>query len=408
MDRSRRSFIHASALAALAAGCSGGGSNNAAPAANAATNQPAGNAAPEPRPPVLDPTDHRGLLIGPGGRTRDGEKENWLSFVDLDRVEEFVSGAAKPALLPISFPGHAVVPHPIERHRAGIFEKWGPGACEVDMRAMTVLRQIETVPEREFYGHAAWSKDGSLLYAVESTKRSLGAYDGVIAVRNWQSMKLLGEFPTFGKSPHDCHILDDGKTLAITNGGGGPDEDNACVTFVDIASEKLLDSVPIAGLMAGHLAISARSSKGDLAVGSTPHSPPGSRPEGFKTVPGGLTLRPGGGKAVTMSEPAEVTKKMLGETLSLVIQEELGVVGATNPAGNIVTFWDIKQGKHLKSFDLPLARGIALTLDKRYFVVSYASNSSIVLIRAADLVEIEASRFKPSGIAGSHAIVYEL
>jgi hypothetical protein len=405
MDLSRRTFIFAAGTWAgftLLSACSPGG-NNAPRIENKPCAPPANDG--EPAVKALDPTDKRGMLIGPGSRKKG--TECWLAFVDLDRIEEYVAGELKATAITLAFSGHAVVPHPIERHKAGVFEKWGPGACEVDMREMKVLRPITTVPERQFYGHAAWALDGSVLYTVESTPPSAGPYEGVIAIRDGKTLEIIGEFPTYGKAPHDCHLLDGGRTLGVTN-GGTPDGDPGCVTFMDIESRQLIERVTIPRLMAGHVAITGASSKGDLAVGSTPHNPPGADPEAFKKIPGGLALRSGSGDAVVMSAPEDITKQMLGETLSVVIHDERGIVGATTPAGNIVTFWDVKQGKLLKSYNLAMARGIALTLDRKHFVVTYGAETSMVMIRADDLSIVEESRFAPSALAGSHVIVYDL
>ena len=413
MDFSRRTFlISASASAAMMAlgACSRDGTptNNAL---NGNTALPPANDTPEPAPgpATLDPTDHRGTLIGPGGRKNaDGEMEYWLRFADLDQIEKYVTKETQPAFMLLPFFGHAVVPHPVDRKRAGVFAKWGTGGCEVDMVEKRILREIAPTPGREFYGHAAWSKDGKTLYAIESEPRLQGNYEGYVVVRDAATMNVQGEFPTFGKAPHDCHILDDGKTLAITNGGDPATESPGCVTFVDIQAQQLLERVEIPDLMAGHLAITGQSSKGDLAVGSTPHNPPGDDPEGFKKIPGGLTLRASGGKATRMTEPKDTTDKMLGETLSVVIHDELNVVGATNPAGNIVSFWNTKEGSFLKSFDLAEACGIALTLDKRYFVVTARQSYAVRLIRARDLALVESASFNLSGINGSHCVIYDL
>jgi uncharacterized protein len=411
VDHSRRSFLYAASawasLAFLSACTRENGSNT--PRNDGNTPDHTGPDT-EPGPATLDPTDNRGTLIGPGARPgRDGEMQYWLRLADLDTVETYVSGKDQPPYILIPFMGHAVIPHPVARTRAAVFAKWGPGGCEVDLKERALLRVIEHTPGREFYGHGAWSKDGQLLYAVESEPRETGTYAGYVVVRDADDMRVLGEFPTYGKSPHDCHILDDGKTLAITNGGGGPgSSDEGCVTFVDIQSEKLLERVTIPQLMAGHLAISGGSSKGDLAVGSTPHSPPGTGPEGFKSVPGGLTLRAAGGTAATLSDPAEVTSRMLGETLSLAIHEELNIVGATNPAGDICTFWDIKSGRHLKSIGMKEVCGIALTLDGRYFVLTGRHKFAVQMVRARDLAVVEEGSFNLSGINGSHCIIYDL
>ena len=410
VDRSRRTFIaSASAFAGLSmlAACSKDMpvGNNEAPA-----NQPAGNDAPSPTPEKVtyEPSSRPGVLIGPGVREKDGQREHWLSMVDLRHVDKFVSKEAKAVLIPMSFFGHGVIPHPVERTRVAVFSKWGPGACEIDLAAKQVTREIEPTAGREFYGHGAWSKDGKTLYGVEAEPRKQGDYDGYIVIRDADNMQVLGEFPTFGKAPHDCHILDDGKTLAITNGGAQESGDLGCVTFVDIASQTLLERVEVPEMMAGHLAITERSSKGDLAIGCTPHSPPGTGPDGFKTIPGGLMLRPSGGKAAMMSDPSEVISKMLGETLSLAIHHELNIVGATNPAGNSITFWDIKQGSFLKHFEFEEACGIALTLDKRYFICTARRKTAVQIVRASDLALVEDASFTLSGVSGSHCIVYDV
>ncbi|MBX3459953.1 MAG: DUF1513 domain-containing protein [Planctomycetes bacterium] len=408
MDNDRRKFLHYAAAitgVSVLAACGDKPANNAGPANTAAPDEP------EPTPEIVDTPGKRGMLIGPGSAS--GETKCWLTFIALDHVEEYATGKRKVDRLPIAFPGHAVVPHPTQPHLAAVFQKWGPGACEVDLVERKVTRPITTVPERMFYGHGAWSSDGKLLYAVESTDPKLGPYEGSVVVRDAGNLRIMAEFPTYGMQPHDCHLLDDGRTLGITNGGGPPGgNEPGCVTFVDIQTQALLEKVTIPELMAGHLMTSGRSSKGDLAVGCTPHSPPGTGPEGFKTVPGGLALRAAGSKDLKlMRQPATVTGKMLGETLSLAIHERRGIAGATNPAGNIATFWKVATGELIKSFELPVARGIGLTLDNTHFLVSYGMDASLVMIRASDLELVPATRLtgdNKSYVTGSHFITYDL
>lgn len=408
MNNDRRKFLqHAAAITgiSLLAACGD------KPAANNAPGNSAQPELPKPAPEIVDTPGKRGMLIGPGSAA--GETKCWLTFIALDQVNEYAVGKRKVDRMAIAFPGHAVVPHPTKPQLAAVFQKWGPGACEVDLLARKVTRPITTVPERMFYGHGAWSTDGKLLYAVESTDPKLGPYEGLVAVRDAETLRVLSEFPTFGMRPHDCHLLDDGRTLGITNGGGEPGSNEpGCVTFVDIQTQALIEKVTIPELMAGHLMTTSRSSKGDLAVGCTPHSPPGTGPEGFKTVPGGLALRAAGKQEIAlMRQPATVTGKMLGETLSLAIHERRGIAGATNPAGDIVTFWKIGSGELVKSFDLPVARGIALTLDHTHFVVTYGKDASLVFIRSSDLEIVPETRLtgdNKSFVTGSHFITYDI
>lgn len=338
-----------------------------------------------------------GTVIGPGflvdADTR--ERSFVLALVDLDAKQRERKEIA------LAFFAHGITPNPIAPERAVLFEKRGAGACEVDLVQRTVLRTITTPAARRFYGHGAFSADASLLYATESIVAE--RYKGVIAVRDGKTFAELGFFPTYGDAPHDCKLVDGGKVLAITNGGGDANGSAPCVTYVDVKSEKLIEKVELTDpkLNTGHLAINAR---GDLAVISAPREGT-PKPE---TERGGISLRKRGSKLSTMSEPKDLTSRMLGETLSLAIHEPTNVVMATTPMGHVVTCWNLKTQKLVKSFELPHPRGVALSLDKQTFIVSYAAESRLMEIDAATLTAKEASIFEPSYMSGSHIITYDL
>jgi hypothetical protein len=297
----------------------------------------------------------------------------------------------------MSFFGHGLALHPQEPWRAVMFEKKGPGACEMDLRAGRVLRPLTTPPDRAFYGHGAYSRDGKLLYATEN---QLDTRDGLVAVRDASTLRELGRFPTYGKSPHDCRLIDEGRTLAITNGGGTIDEAAApSVTFVDVRSEKLEERVTFATprVNAGHLAISRGR---DLVAISAPR-------DGLpKTALGGVTIRVGSGPFSTMSEPQEVVTRMVGESLSLCIDEATGVVGVTNPDGNIVTFWDLREKRFVRKLDVPAPRGLTQTLDGEHLVLSYGAGT-LTLLDPRHLTPVAERRVPTSMLSGSHIVAWE-
>ncbi|MCK6548897.1 DUF1513 domain-containing protein [Myxococcota bacterium] len=340
----------------------------------------------------------RGTIIGPGFYIEDDTKKKSfvVGLVDLD--------AKKLARreIAIDFFGHGVSPNPVAPHKAAIFEKKGPGACEVDLVAGKMLRRIPTTPDRHFYGHGAWAADGSVVFVVESVITD--KYRGVITIRDGKTFEVRGEFPTYGAAPHDCLLIDGGKVLAITN-GGGPIDGGAVpsVTYVDVASQKLLEEVVFSTprINAGHIAI---TSKGDLAVVSAPRDGLGD----LSKVPGGVSLRAKGQKVQTMAEPADVVARMLGETLSVAVHEPTSIVAATNPEGHVVTFWDLKTSKLVKKLELPYPRGVTLTLDQKAFVVSYSPASTLVLVDTKTLEPIPGSTFEPSYMSGSHVIAYAM
>ena len=219
-------------------------------------------------------------------------------------------------------------------------------------------------------------------------------------MRDAATLKELGRFPTYGKSPHDCGLIDGGRTLAITNGGGTMDEDAApSVTFVDVQSEKAQERLffPTPRINAGHLALTRGR---DLVAISAPR-------DGLPVVAlGGVTMRVGSGPFVTMTEPPEVIARMVGESLSLCIEERTGVVGVTNPDGNIVTFWDLRGQRFVKKLDLPAPRGITQTLDGEHLVLSYGAGT-LTLLDPQRLEPLPLARVEKSMLSGSHIVAWD-
>ena len=322
-----------------------------------------------------------------GGKYQDinnGEVRHVLSAVDLD--------AGTKTLTETDFLPHGIHRKPTDTNCLAVFEKIGPGACEYDLATGEVVRMIEPSSGRWFYGHGAYSIDGDVLYSTETV---LATGDGLIAVRDSDTLESIGEFPTYGKEPHECKLLDDGRTMVITNGGGDLNGDNPCITYVDIASEKLLEKVRLtnAELNTGHLAINPA---GSLVVVSAPRA-------GLSTAAqGGISIGSPGMTLHTVTKPAAVTRRMQGEALSVVVHSAANVAAVTHPDGDMVTFWSLEDRSLLKVIKLPKARGIELTLDERAFIVSYGTTASLVRIPVATLEPDSASVIDASFITGSH------
>src|SRR5262249_45347361 len=158
--------------------------------------------------------------------------------------------------------------------------------------------------------------DGSVVYVVEA---ELESKTGRITIRDGKSFSLLGELPTYGRSPHDCTFANDGGTLVVTNGGGplGATE-GPCVTFGELGTGKLVERIVLGNtrINAGHIGL---GSNGDLVVVSAPRD---GLPQ--ETTPGGVSIRPAGQRLATQRSPAKVTQRMLGESLSVCLHEPSG------------------------------------------------------------------------------------
>ncbi len=343
----------------------------------------------------------RGHIIGCGGfRHKRKSKFDWvLAVIDLDELTPTVQTAE------MKFLGHGITIDPKKPDHAAVFEKKGKGACFVDLKQRKVVTRITTRKNQEFYGHGAYAADGSLLYAAEAVLDD--AYKGMLVVRDGRTFAHLGEFPTYGAAPHDCLLLEDKKTMVITNGGGPIDStDRPCVTFVDIATEKLLDKIELASerFNTGHIAMTAEH---DLAVVSAPRDGLGA----LKEQLGAVSLKPRDQPIRTVTEPKEVVERMLGEALSVTINEADGTVAATHPDGGQLTMWNLHTGELLRAFrSFQEPRGISMTLDGTHYVVSHKDGAVVCLslIDAATREHVPGFTVRPSMTSGSHILTYDL
>ena len=312
---------------------------------------------------------------------------------------------ATPQWFDLPFLAHGLTPSPHDERLLVLFEKHGPGACVVDLRAGAVVQTLQAGPGREFYGHGAFSRDGSLLYCTETDVTD--GHRGVLAVRDGRDFHLLGELPSYGIAPHDCALWGDGDVLVVCNGGApvGSDEHAPNVAFVDLRSEALLESVrpSSARVNTGHLAVGRG---GELAVVSAPR-------DGLSPIDdlGGVSLRGAEGPLRTAEAPREVVSQLRGETLSVAIHEPTRTVAATTPLGHYLTFWSLDTGELLGSLRVPDPRGVAVSLDESAFIVNFGNPPVMARVDAVTRRPLGSPQDRkgvPTLCTGSHILVADL
>ncbi len=296
----------------------------------------------------------------------------------------------------LDFHGHGLALDPRNPARAALFQKKGTGACELDLVAGRRLRVIETTVDRQFYGHGVFSADGKRLFATETV---LATQQGLIVVRDAQTLSIIGELPSFGAAPHDVQLVDDGRVLAITNGGGRVDGTAPNVALVSAASGHLLETIPIPSgrINAGHLAYTRAH---DLVVVSAPRF-------GLPTTDlGGITVRPHRKPPHTLTEPAPTIGRLVGETLSVAVHEGSRVVATTTPDAGLLTFWTL-DGKPLGQVELFMPRGVVVTRDQRHFAVSHGKGAELAFFSTATLKPAAELAVPGAQMSGSHLFLWD-
>lgn len=328
------------------------------------------------------------IILGGGGFVDPATAARKWVFAAVD----LATGAVRRA--DMAFLPHGIAIHPGNRNRLFVFEKIGPGACEIDLASLQVVRPIPVHEGHAFYGHGAVSADGKLLFSTETRLSDQG---GVIAVRDSASLEYRGEFPSHGDNPHECRLIDAGRVMVITNGGGTLESGHRpSLTYIDVRTRKLLRRLELTDerFNAGHVAVEGRSA----VVVSAPR-------RGFPNDQlGAISVHAPDALLKTMAQPDEVVSRMQGEALSVAIHRPSGVFGVTHPDGNMVTFWTLQRPRLVKVLDLQRPRGIALTADGSRFIISYGPQTGMVQIPASTLVPDESSRVSDTFLGGSHIV----
>jgi hypothetical protein len=358
--------------------------------------------------PKADPKKGSGLTYGAlmcGGKQLNTEtKEERFVFTQLSIDQTIKDKGAKQRLVTdIGFLVHGVIKNPHANHKVLVFEKKGAGGAEIDLKDNKITTRIKPSKGCAFYGHGAYSVDGKLVYATEYDEES---YVGKMTVRDADDFSVVGEFPTHGEWPHDCQFIDEGKTVAITNGGGNIDGGaTPNVSYVEVGTGKLVEKIEFESefINAGHLIISPN---GDLAVGHAMR-------EGLDTreAMGALSLRPKDGKFKTMVTPAAVTGAMKGETLSLCMNHKKKLVAATNPYGSpagLITFWNYETQKYETKIEINQPRGVAMTLDKSWWVITFGKKSPGVILVSTKTNKLDKKPIMFAAASqGSHVYIHD-
>jgi hypothetical protein len=241
--------------------------------------------------------------------------------------------------------GHAAAAHPTDAIAVAFARRPGNFALVIDCAQGVVTRQLTAPEERHFYGHGAFSLDGTLLFTTENDYENAEGRIGVWDVMN--GFARIGEFSSGGVGPHDIKMMPDGLTLVVANGGIETHPDSGReklnipmmqpnLSYVGLNGEIVEQTEPAAALHKTSLRHLAVNHDGRVAVG-------GQWQGGTAKVPliythkRGEALRP-------IQNATEATAGMQGYVGSIAFGQNGATIVATSPRGNQALVHELTTG----------------------------------------------------------------
>lgn len=119
--------------------------------------------------------------------------------------------------LPLPGRGHAAAAHPTRPEAVAFARRPGTFAQILDCARRSIIAELSAPDERHFYGHGAFSQDGTRLFTTENAyelgEGRIGVWDATDGYRR------IGEFHSGGIGPHDLARLPGTDIFVVANGG---------------------------------------------------------------------------------------------------------------------------------------------------------------------------------------------
>lgn len=157
---------------------------------------------------------------------------------------EPIFGTLQTISLPMKFP-HSIIRSPHNSASAVIAPREESLALVVDLANGKVLRRLELANGEYFYGHGFFEPKGTSIFLTGSDSAGKGFF------REFDSdFNPIGDIDTFGESPHDCALIDGGKTIVVANTAWHSRGDfnlkkSSSISYIDFASRKLVDQIKL-------------------------------------------------------------------------------------------------------------------------------------------------------------------
>lgn len=270
--------------------------------------------------------------------------------------------------------GHDITVCPVTRRCVVFARRPGNFAIAFSAERDEPPLAFTTPPDRHFYGHGIFSRDGRLLYATEN---DFEAARGVIGIYDvGAQFRRIGEIPSYGLGPHDLALLRRQSVLVIANGGlrehpdfgGGrrvlnPGAIDTSLAYVDVNTGDLLER----HVLGKPGVLSLRH----LDVGSDDTVVVGAQIEGAANHEAALVFTHRRQTVLSaVALPAELKSRLAGYVSSVAVDASGEVAAITSSRGNLTAMIEIRTGRLVHTVSCADISGVAATRMPRTFLTT--------------------------------------
>ncbi|MFV0515022.1 MAG: DUF1513 domain-containing protein [Jhaorihella sp.] len=257
--------------------------------------------------------------------------------------------------------GHAAAAHPRRAQAVAFARRPGGFALVIDCASGAVVRELAAPSGRHFYGHGAFSVDGSRLYTTEN---DFDAARGVIGVWDAEGgYGRVGEFASGGVGPHEILRLPASDVLAVANGGieTHPDAGRAKLNLPFMRPNlAYLDPEGETLEIVEHPDAWRRNSIRHLAASADGRIAAAFQWQGEAAdTPPLLALHERGGQFRYLSAGEGEERRMQGYAGSTAFSDDGALVAFTAPRGGALQVFDATSGAHRATLPMTDVCGIA-------------------------------------------------
>lgn len=244
--------------------------------------------------------------------------------------------------------GHAAAAHPSRPEAVAFARRPGTFGLVIDCAEGREVARLHAPEDRHFYGHGAFTPDGSLLFTTENAITEgtgrLGIWDATAGYAR------IGEIGSGGSGPHEVRLMPDGLRLAVANGGietdptSGRSELNlatmrSTLAYVDIASGEVVQSLALdEGLRLNSIRHIAPGRDGTLAAGLQWQG------SDLEHPPLLAVHRPGTDRLALFAAETAVQRRMRNYAGSVAVSDDGRRAAITGPRGGLMLVFDLDAG----------------------------------------------------------------